>query len=429
MKRLTKWSLAGGVALSLLPGCRQVFTPTDFARPPLPHTVARPGIQVDLTRVGAPGDEPDPAAGTYLGLTAQDAQCRAARAAGIARPLEAELLVRSAQSSQTCLSREGARARAALYQKMLAYSIEDVRNRSAGGALELYYRLAEAEGQADILRSTVAELEDSLKRAEELRGKDLITASEVEALRRQLSEVRSEQVRARVGSEQANGQLWRLLGLDANVTHAWLWPETPPVVDPSPVDVEGAVAAGLASRPDLNLLRAVAACLNEDTIALGRATLAGTHPILGVSPEVGQPLQKCLMLLSPALREQAVVLTYKQLLMVLEDKERQVAGEIRQNANLLDLRAQAVARAQATLEIAERRVNDLEEEKKKGLSVQTALGRARLDALKARSDVLKAAVDWEVARAQLRQAQGVLARECADAPPGPLTPCSGPVGP
>ena len=64
------------------------------------------------------------------------------------------------------------------------------------------------------------------------------------------------------------------------------------------------------------------------------------------------------------------------------------------------------------MENEEKRIKELEEKKAKGLDAEGELTTARLNLYKAQGELLRDVVDWKIARAQLRQAQGRLLEEC-----------------
>src|SRR5262249_57256746 len=116
----------------------------------------------------------------------------------------------------------------------------------------------------------------------------------------------------------------------------------------------------------------------------------------------------------PHRKRDEVEATRGQLQRLLEDREKQVAREVREAVLVAEGRSRQVALAQQRVEIARAKVAELREQAEKGIAARAALTQARLDLLKARGDLLAAVVNGEIARVQLRQAQGLLALECRD---------------
>ena len=65
----------------------------------------------------------------------------------------------------------------------------------------------------------------------------------------------------------------------------------------------------------------------------------------------------------------------------------------------------------------EQRIKELEEKKAKGLDVEGELSTTRLNLYKAQGERLKEVVEWKIALAKLRQAQGRLLEDCPCAAP------------
>ena len=100
-----------------------------------------------------------------------------------------------------------------------------------------------------------------------------------------------------------------------------------------------------------------------------------------------------------------------QLASALEGRERQAEAEIR--AAILTMRghhAVAVARL-AEVKRLEAKVEEIEKRSAAGLQVAEELSRAKLDLFRARGELLKAATDWNISAARLRQAMGLLVRD------------------
>jgi hypothetical protein len=290
------------------------------------------------------------------------------------------------------------------------YTADELRNRAAGDALDDFFRLAQAEGQFDLLARAHAELRTQLTAAEKALAAGLSDRADADELRRQLFDLEAQLARLEAGIGGLNAALRGRLGL-APDDPLPIWPDDPLRVRPEDVDAAQAVATGLYYRPDLNLLRALLA--GGAGGELTRAVLAGMNPLLGPGGRapIPNPLVGALAHL-PANRERQRPEAFRdQVAGVLAARERQAEAEIRAAvANVHGNRSAAAARS-AAVRVLSAKVADLEKRERQGLSVTAELTRARLELLTARGELLRAAADWHVAEARLRQAMGLLVRE------------------
>jgi outer membrane protein TolC len=108
---------------------------------------------------------------------------------------------------------------------------------------------------------------------------------------------------------------------------------------------------------------------------------------------------------------------------MLAERERTVAGEVRQAAHDLNAhrRLAEIARRQAASWKA--KVEDLENRGAKGLASFAEIASARLEWLKARGDVVAESVAVHVAEVKIRQAQSAWGHDgCATVDPAPPAP-------
>jgi outer membrane protein TolC len=299
--------------------------------------------------------------------------------------------------------------RRSLYETLTGYAAEEVRNRRAGDALEAYYRLAEAEGRADLLREALTELQAVIDRARDLQKRGVIGPAAAEAALRRWAESRGDQVELDVLIDQLNGQLKAIDNLAGGVESCyWIWPTDPLLVTGEDPDPKRCVAEGLARRADLNLLRALGAGLDARTLPVATQALGTVSVLLG-GPAGGC---KCLTDLAaeilPCLKSGAVETTCGQVDALLQARERQAAQEIATAARLVAARRVEARLASLRAELAGRKVKDLEERLNKGENVHTELTTARLDALKDRGEQVHAAANFMIAGARLKQAMGLL---------------------
>src|SRR5207248_2326842 len=133
----------------------------------------------------------------------------------------------------------------------------EARNRSAGQALDLYYRLAEAEAKADLLDHAAADLADAVRRSRDLMGQGFKLPVELTTLQRREIDARADRVKLAAGIVELNGRLKGLIGQDDLPCDDRLWPAGEFDVAFAPIDSDAAVRVALAHRAELNLLRTV----------------------------------------------------------------------------------------------------------------------------------------------------------------------------
>jgi hypothetical protein len=293
------------------------------------------------------------------------------------------------------------------------YAADELRNRAAGDALDDFFRLAQAEGQFDLLAKAHAELRTQLAAAEKALAAGLRDRADTDELRRQLFDLEAQLAKLEAGIGGLNASLRGRLGLPTDDPFP-IWPDDPLRVRPEDVDAAQAVATGLYYRPDLNLLRALLA--DGAGGELTRAVLTGVNPLLGPDGRAPGPnplagLVGGLAHLSASRERQRPEPFRDQVTGVLAARERQAEAEIRAAVANVHGNRSAVAARSAAVRVLSARVADLEKRERQGLNVTAELTRARLELLTAKGELLRAAADWHVAEARLRQAMGLLARE------------------
>jgi outer membrane protein TolC len=327
-----------------------------------------------------------------------------------------------------CSPEASSSGRRGLYESVTGYAAEEARNRRAGEALEAYYRLAEAEGRADPLREGLTELQAAIERAQDLQKRGVLGPGAAEAALRKWAESRGDQVELETRIDFLNGQLKWMdnLACDGQADYR-IWPTDPLQVTGANPDPRHCVAEGLARRADLNLLRALAAALDARTLPVANQALSTVSSLLGGPAGGCKELKDLAAHLLPCLKNGAVETARSQVDVLLQARERQATQEIITAARLVAERRVEAAVASMRVELAGRKVKDLEERLNKGENVRTELTTARLDAFKDRSDQVHAAADFMVACVRLKQAMGLLA--ACPAPNLPATLAGTPPGP
>jgi hypothetical protein len=369
--------------------------------PPILPTVNQSSLRLDLSAL--PTDAgPSPANASYHGLTEAECPCLAARASTLGNLID-QKAQSVAQGESKCQLRAGKASEQSFIVLQLA--ADEARIRSAGEAMESFYHLVEAEGRRPLLLLGLKEVNESLKRAEELQAKGLPSLVEISTIRKQLIDLRSDEVNLRIAILQLNARLKVLLGLPSGDYS--LWPQADLKVMPEETDINLAVDYGLHHRPDLALLESLADSLDSSSRTVASQALGVLSPLLS-EPSSSHCFASLLACLDGS-KSQSV---QQQVQTLLTDRRRQATEEIRQGVGLVAYRVQLVILARQKVENEEKRIKELEEKKAKGLDAEAELTTARLNLYKAQGEQLREVVNWKIARAQLRQAQGRLLEEC-----------------
>jgi outer membrane protein TolC len=385
--------------------------------------VPRGSTEPDANALPAVAPDALPPAGPvprYRLLREPDAQCLAAQYAWLANLLDQERAALAAEhappKSGLCQLLPGQRhaRESQLRQVILYYSALEDRNRAAGSALELFFKIAETEAQADLLDRTRADVQDALQRSEELLKKGFRLPVELSSLRRQLIDTDADRTRARAGLADLNGRLKGLTGLGGLPPDDWLWPAIEYPVSFEPVDVEAAVATALAKRPELLLLRVIDRELDAQTLAVIRDYLKSVSGLLGAHAAPATPLKHALAAVQEFLtaRGGEKALRAGQLGQLLAERERAVADEVRRAAAALHTKARLVALSRERVLLAESRRRDAEARVNRGGGSFLEVLSTGLDWYKARAQLTTDVMGWHTARVQLKQAQGLLVWEC-----------------
>ncbi|MBP3958577.1 hypothetical protein J8F10_25285 [Gemmata sp. G18] len=365
--------------------------------------VPRSAIEVDVSEVPTHSASPITRPGEYRQLTAADCQRLAIANAPFAddldrhseneAPSHAKLMKKAAKFAEvSCLVR--------------GHAADELRNRAAAEALEDFFKLAEAEGQFDLLSAAGAELRTQLADAEKAEKAGLKDRADMPALRRKLLDIEAQQSKLEAGAGALNASLRTRLGLAANDPLP-LWPSDPLKVKPDDVDAFPAVAIGLHYRPDLNALRVLAGGGGAGDMT--NAVLTGINPLLAKL----KPDNPLVLLFSPFAKEPARqrAAMSARVAGVLAARERQAEAEIRAAAITLRGHRAAVAARALDVRAVEARITELQKTQAAGVNVAADLVTAKLDLFKAKGELLSSVVEWHQTEVKLRQAMGLLVRE------------------
>ena len=394
MRRLA----AIGLAAALAGGCRTpeplpVLAPPPPVLPPAEFPVVQAGsLEPDLNSL--PAFDPllavPPTAGRR-GVSEADVTREAASRA----PLATSLLHENRVPHTDCPPADG------LLKQVRAHLAEEARNRAAGSARDEFFQLADADGRADVVRESVGVLDKLRVTVREGRAKGLRVVLDSDDLDRQRAGLVALLTQADLGAGLLDGELKRRTGV-AFSTPERLRPVGPfPPVAAGPTDVAGAVRLALERRPDLHALRAVYLGLTPDTLEVAREVVRNPAGLLTLN--IPRPLMTRRPQPIPAAVCAEVEVRRQQLADLITDRERQAADQVRAACLTLDAQVAQVGLAKWR---AEGLAKKAAEAAKDGPLVELP---ARLEALRARADVVAAVMGYHQARAKLLAAQGLAA--------------------
>jgi hypothetical protein len=410
-----RWLLLGILALAA--GCHHAPCQPPPPGPPDLPIVLRGHILPDLSAV--PLVAVGPIDQCYRALCAHDCQCIAVQQAGTANTFQQDSQS-SGDKGLPCLSERPQRKQKRLKAAIMEYTSQEYRNRAAGVALEAYFRIAESEGQLDLLYLAVGAAGQLVVRAEEAQGKGLRVPVELTKLRQEQTRLQVEFGETEVLRDKLNGQLRALLGLTCLPGFCLIWPTEPLRPIPLHLDIDEAIKVALANRADLAVLRVILANLDADTLPVVRQLMGAVNPLLNTA--TGGLFSK----IAAHCNSEEVESVRRQIETLLADRERQVVEDVWVGVRTLEGRFRLVVLTRRLVEQAQKKVDELQEKQQKGLAAEGDLPSARLTLYRNQGRVLHAVVDWHLAQAQLLQAQGLLVRGCEPGPPA--LPCA-PVGP
>jgi hypothetical protein len=375
----------------------------------LPETEPN-SIDVDVSQVPSSAElsasrETPSSEVTHRALTAAECQCLAAANAPLANLGSLDMPLASLTRSNKHAAVQAASAKSDL----LALRALDERNRAAGDALERYYQLLEAEASKDAVDRSLAQLDEVLQAVESLRAKGLKVEVDLDELRTRRIELLDKKAEARLAVQRLNSGLRAMLGVSPEDVRRF-WPTEQLTVSADQIDVDAAVAEGLATRADLALLRMLTTTLSEETLpmvqsALQQAGLAGS----GATRRLWAPLAR---LLGSARQSMELATRSQQLRQMTIDGERAAAEEIRSAAQTVEIRLEQVALAKETLDSQRRRLDALLKKRELGSATPVDVLMQRMTIIEAENDLVRRVVAWEIATVKLKQAQGTLVVEC-----------------
>jgi hypothetical protein len=424
MGRVTILLLAGLASVTALAGCSSCrhgcraggccsAAADEVPLPPAERTSQEPAL-LELASTLRPAEPPS--AAPYRALAPKLCQCLAAKHAPLADGLDSQRQqLQNGRGHAGCRGENKSDKQRAFQESMLLYSALEIRDQTAGAALEWYYQLAGAEAKTDLLNLSLERGRETLARVERLKAQGIALPAPLEEYQRQLIETQLQQAQNQLTIEQLNSKLRLALGYDA--MHPWrFWPDpSVPLGSETATDEEAAVQLGLAQRPQLLLLRSMIANLDRDTLGSARSLLQSIDPLLAMSSP--GPSCKLVSLLGKILHVQPgqddeVERVRGQLADYLRERERAVMAEIREAVYEVGARREATILAREASARWQTRIGDLEKQQAQGMPVFAALTNAYVESYKARGEVVKEFLGWKIAAVKLKQAQGILPAEC-----------------
>jgi len=345
----------------------------------------------------------------YLGLTAEACRLEAASRTTLSVLLVSEndvpLSTESTPTSQTAGS---------LIGQVRVLVAEEARNRAAAHALEQFYQLADAEGRAELVRSSLPVLDQLRTTVRKARVDGLRVPLEPGELDRQRGSLIALIGQADLAARLLDLDLKRRLGVSGKSGER-LHPVGPFPVTAEPVNTDAAIQVALERRADLRMLRAVYLGLTPETLPTARDVIRHAAEAGGLigpggvipTPPVRTLVAKFATRNTPDGPDPAVVaeimVRRQQLFDLITEHERQVADQVRAAAITQDAQTQQVGLARWR---AEQLLAKAVDGKGQGPLVELP---AILEAYRARAEVIAAVMTWQQARVKLLAAQGLLA--------------------
>jgi hypothetical protein len=240
-------------------------------------------------------------------------------------------------------------------------------------------------------------------------------------LTRQRSQMEAQLEQGELSSRLLDLDLKRRLGLPYLPGYR-LWPVGNFTIEPITLDPEAAIAAAMASRPELRGLREFYGKLTVDTLPDARDLLRVGSPLLGLSSSQQEPRLPWLLQLwlrkragSDEEKQAELEIRKRQLLDYIAERERAVADETRAavfSANSQLVRARL---AQDRLTGWEERLAEAEKKRAAGQpGADFLVPQVQLDLLRARSELAAEVAAWHQNRIRIKAAGGWLVWEAVN---------------
>ncbi len=365
------------------------------------HVVTRGSLAPDLTAIPPRSNllfNDD--ARTYCNLPEVKAQCLAATNAALARSLEQEAAALAAQPRGLHHKTDSTERNRAILHLQATHE----RNRAAASAMQLYLRLAEAEGGAANARLRALELNRLMTDIERLQAAGVQAAVSLTTTQSQNTELLHKQVELEVNIEQLNHQLVVLLGAEPP-PDTRLWPDADLAVENDIPHTGEALEIALRQRTDLCAMRLAA---GGDSLDMARAMLSQSGTGLGLT------LGPCALIaaLHPRAGKEEAAIRQQQMYEAIAEQERILAHDIAQAVATLEARVVQIGLSRHRVELLQQQHERMEKKKQIDPAAGFETRKAKLDLLAAEQDLLHDVIEWKLAVVRLKELQGELAIEC-----------------
>lgn len=346
----------------------------------------------------------------YRALSPEQCQCLAVKASSEGNSLASERRALTATASPHGLSDDER-----LKIQVVWASELEARNHSAADALTAYYHLAQAEANQPLLARSLEELDEALANVARLRRHGMQLPFDDGELKRQRLAMIDKQLKSTSDIDRLNAQLVQLLGLNTQEVRPRLWPTADLTVVVAPIDIDLAVAVGVAARPELKLLLTMRRSLKAKNVAITRDVVGGAGALIGSQGKftglvsllaVGEFLgQRRANRLELPTRQ-------RQLADYYDRRRREVTAQIQQAVLEVESSLRRTAVAKGTVLAWRAQIDELGEKSRIDEATFLDMTRARLHRLEAESDEIEQVIAWKVAQAKVKEAQGMLVAEC-----------------
>jgi hypothetical protein len=395
-------------ALTLCVGCAQRCCNHNHASQPISAEYGLPTVErsriIGEVALASHAVELADASLEYRGLTAAEAQCLAVENSAIGKLLDRERWSSCVQHQHG----KNRRARCLQLSVLRAASME-ARNKSGADALKLYYGIAEVEAGIDAVDDGLTKIDEATAKIAQLKKQGVVVpfdATEFERRRITLESKRADLLATRI---KLNTQLRTLLGFENHPGAPLLFPTDPLTASDEPIDVEVAVAYGLATRGELQVLRILACADPETATETIRSLLGEVHGLAGMALKAAACKQLLKQIFGndcePATRRNQVAELHRS-------RSDQLAGEIRAAVETVLARRRQAALAQEQVASWGRRIHELSQRRTTGDASFVELIQAELQEVESRNAVTAAVLELKRAEVTLRELQGALAAEC-----------------
>lgn len=395
------------LALPAIGGCALHHNREHGCAPPTPPPYELPAIERGSISADV-ADAVDPNAARprdhFVALTAAEAQCTAVMQSTIGNLLDRE-------ASMDC---GGCRKRhdecdTQLRNLLLHTAAAEMRNKNAADALRLYYGIAEAEAGLDSVAASEPIVTEALAHIDELRRGMLTIPFDETLWDRQLVDLAAKRADLEATRADLNAKLRVLLNYPSQPDDAYFWPNEQFAIDAAPFDAEGEVGYGLATDPEIQMLRELPSYSVDSLTDVIKALLGQQHGLLGLKSKVAMAFLKKLLGCEEDCEPCARV---GQLRELSASRENKLAGEIRAAVRICDERRREAALAEREVESWAGRVSVIEQKRAIGESSFVELAEAQLKLIEARQSVVSAVMKFKRAEVDLHELQGALVAEC-----------------